>query len=248
MALDEALLNNVDTSEVTLRIYSWLPEAVSIGRSQSVEEINAEAAQGLGISIVRRPSGGRAIFHSQTEITYSIVAGRDTELYEGNPSILAYRAASIVAQALRNLGIRAVPRGIVSYRPRGPICVLATGSGDVLVEGRKVSAAASLVMSRAALLHGIIMLHSYPEKWFSLIRSNIEEWRLFKGSVAGLKELGYSLNRYEIAESIAETLSSKLGLRVNNEGFTMRELEEAERLLVEKYGSEDWTYKGVYPK
>ena len=77
MALDEAILNSVieKKSPNTLRFYKWNPSTISIGRNQSLsEEVNVEVAQRKGFTIVRRITGGGAVFHDQyREITYSLV-------------------------------------------------------------------------------------------------------------------------------------------------------------------------------
>ncbi|MFX1487821.1 MAG: biotin/lipoate A/B protein ligase family protein, partial [Promethearchaeota archaeon] len=77
MALDEALLElAIDKkSPNTLRFYKWKPSTASIGRNQSLSnEIDVEYSKKKGFSIVRRITGGGAVFHDEKrEITYSII-------------------------------------------------------------------------------------------------------------------------------------------------------------------------------
>ena len=79
MAIDEALFRAKiaqPSLHNSLRLYQWLPSTVSIGKHQILNsEIDVNAANELGIDIVRRITGGGAVFHDYSgEITYSIVA------------------------------------------------------------------------------------------------------------------------------------------------------------------------------
>ena len=78
MAIDQAVMEGVAErlSEPTIRFYRWLPSAVSIGRFQSMkEEVDIGKCAELGISCVRRITGGGAVYHDYDgEITYSVIA------------------------------------------------------------------------------------------------------------------------------------------------------------------------------
>jgi len=77
MAIDEALLklNAEGKSPNTIRFWRWLPTTVSIGCFQSVErEVDLEVAKRYGVDVVRRITGGGAVFHDHDgELTYSVV-------------------------------------------------------------------------------------------------------------------------------------------------------------------------------
>jgi lipoate-protein ligase A len=53
-------------------VYAWQPFAISLGWNQSMDEIDLAKTSASGIDVVRRPTGGRAILHSE-ELTYSVV-------------------------------------------------------------------------------------------------------------------------------------------------------------------------------
>lgn len=74
MALDESLARTLASGggAPTLRLFRWKPWAISLGYNQQAGEIDAERCSADGISIVRRPTGGRAILHAE-ELTYSVV-------------------------------------------------------------------------------------------------------------------------------------------------------------------------------
>ena len=80
MALDEALLESHASSQSppVLRVYTWRPPAISLGRFQSIESsVDLERCRALGVDVVRRPTGGRAILHTEEEVTFSIVVSRE---------------------------------------------------------------------------------------------------------------------------------------------------------------------------
>src|SRR5271157_5226509 len=79
MAIDESVSARVGSgqSPPTIRFYGWKPRAISIGYFQSLErEVDLDNCKTAGVDIVRRRTGGGAVFHD-SEITYSIIARED---------------------------------------------------------------------------------------------------------------------------------------------------------------------------
>ena len=79
MAVDEAVLEAVGAGQAlpTLRFYTWDPPCLSLGYAQPVEDADQQALADFGWGIVRRPTGGRAILHTD-EITYSVIGRSST--------------------------------------------------------------------------------------------------------------------------------------------------------------------------
>ncbi|HPU76421.1 MAG TPA: hypothetical protein PLG65_09690, partial [Bacillota bacterium] len=76
MAIDESILEAVrqGQSPPTLRLYTWKPACLSIGRFQRVaRSADWDALAGLGYGFIRRPTGGRAVLHDD-ELTYAVIA------------------------------------------------------------------------------------------------------------------------------------------------------------------------------
>src|SRR5437879_6894081 len=73
MAVDEVLLDGVaaGTAPPTLRFYEWTPPCLSLGYFQPFEVVDVDGCRALGVEVVRRPTGGRAILHDR-ELTYSV--------------------------------------------------------------------------------------------------------------------------------------------------------------------------------
>jgi len=161
MALDSALLAEVNrTGRAFLRLYRFDPPCLSFGRHEPARSRYDRAAIArLGIDVVRRPTGGRAVWHEH-EVTYAVVmpAAGVARLRDSYRAIHARLAA-----ALRRLGADAT---LASARPRPPSitldhpspCFATSVGGEVLVDGRKLVGSAQLREGTALLQHGSILL------------------------------------------------------------------------------------------
>ena len=151
MARDEALLADAGrTGAAFLRLYRFDPPCLSFGRNDSAVEHG-------GVATVRRPTGGRAVWHEH-EVTYAVAAPLSTfgRLRD------AYRAIhGRLAAALRSLGADAVladDRPTIRLSDRPASCFAATVGGEVLVNGRKLIGSAQVRRGAAFLQHGSILL------------------------------------------------------------------------------------------
>jgi lipoate-protein ligase A len=171
MSVDEELLARAQAGEKTpvLRLYSWSPPAVSLGRFQQIETaVNAEACKRLGFDIVRRITGGRAVLHRH-ELTYSIVSQVGNPFFP--PTVLGtYKViAGGILAGLHNLGIEAemVSRNerhadLVKKAVKNPACFSAPSWYEIVVRGRKLVGSAQRRLSSAFLQHGSILIAYDP--------------------------------------------------------------------------------------
>jgi lipoate-protein ligase A len=97
MNLDIQLAQNCMPSEAFLRLYRWNPFCISLGAGQNINSVNTVKASEEGINFVKRPTGGRAILHSE-ELTYSVVYPLTENLSLKN---LYYRINSALLKGLR---------------------------------------------------------------------------------------------------------------------------------------------------
>ena len=72
MSYDMNLVETTELGRALLRFYKWKPYCISFGANQDFNKINIKKAYDSNIDIVERPTGGRAILHSE-ELTYSVV-------------------------------------------------------------------------------------------------------------------------------------------------------------------------------
>ena len=167
MAIDEELLRDARKADTlpVLRFYSWSPYAVSLGRFQDAERsVNADVCRRHGIDIVRRITGGRAVLH-RDELTYSVIARSDSELFP-NDVLGTYKviAAGLLA-GLHELGIPAemVSRssrhaGMVKSGTQEPSCFSSPSWYEILVHGRKIVGSAQRRVGGVFLQHGSILI------------------------------------------------------------------------------------------
>src|SRR2546423_10409527 len=109
MAIDESVQMHYlqNSAPPTLRVFRWVQPFILLGRFQSVErEIDSDRCQQLGVALVRRPTGGRAVYH-RDEFTYSIVIGKRDGVPAGVVAAYAYLALGLIA-ALQSLGVPTV--------------------------------------------------------------------------------------------------------------------------------------------
>ena len=158
MAVDMALLElSARHGEGFLRLYQWAPHCLSFGRHEPARQrYQRDAIEALGLDVVRRPTGGRAVWHGR-ELTYSVTA--PTAAF--GPLQAAYRAVhQTLRHALADLGAdatlatspdrqHAVDAGACFAQPVG---------GEIMVGGRKVVGSAQMRQGNVFLQHGSILL------------------------------------------------------------------------------------------
>ncbi len=174
MALDEAMLEAHlrGNTPPTLRFYTWRPPAISLGRFQQAEtSVNLEECRHAGVDVVRRPTGGRAILHTEDEVTFSIVV---SEALLGTRGVMdSYRRlASAIVAGLNHLGLaaRLVERSGSDGLPMAldPACFAVKARCDLVVGSSK------LVGSAQVHRDGVILQqNSLP------LRISVSDWERF---------------------------------------------------------------------
>jgi lipoate-protein ligase A len=164
MALDASLLAESNrTGAAFLRLYRFDPPCLSLGRNEpAAARYDRAAIARLGLDVVRRPTGGRAVWH-QHDVTYAVAAPIAT--FGGLRA--AYHAIHArLAAAIHTLGVAATlaPDRLTARPPdRRGSCFATPVGGEVLVGGRKVVGSAQVREGRAFLQHGSILLAGSQE-------------------------------------------------------------------------------------
>jgi len=227
MAIDEALLNS---GIPTIRLYKWKPSAISIGYFQSMEEeVNMDACKKYGVDVVRRITGGGAVYHDSIgEITYSVVL--PVTMF---PDILeSYKAIGrCLIAGLNMLGLKAGYAGI----------------NDVVVNGRKISGSAQTRRHGIILQHGTILLRANVKKMFSLLR--VTEKKIMDKEIKRVEERVTSIEKEignvkedEIREAMIKGFQIGLNAELEEGKLNENEIEDAMQ-LVKKYESREWNFK-----
>lgn len=255
MALDEACCESVADGSVqpTIRFYRWKPSAVSIGYFQSLEdEINVEACRESGVDIIRRRTGGGAVYHDyEGEITYSVIVPEKMFTVVGEDG--AERTLGItesyheicgwIVKSLAKIGIEA------DFKPINDIVAMTTYPEGQPV-AKKISGNAQTRRGGVILQHGTILYTVDVRKMFSLLKVGKE--KIADKLIAAVEDRVTSVTDVCVRagrepatrEALYEALKSGFteGKHFAIGTWTARELENAQRLSTERYRSRDWNW------
>jgi lipoate-protein ligase A len=230
-----AILDAVASGETlpTLRFYGWAPPAISLGYFQSIDdEVDLQACKANGVDVVRRVTGGGAVFHDK-EVTYSIGIPEDHPL--ATPSIVdSYK---ILCQGLIDglalLGIQA------QFAP----------INDIVVDGKKISGNAQTRRKHCIFQHGTVLLSVDPELMFSILKVPKEKskGKLIEDVKSGVTSIS-ALNHEEVGfETVVDALkkgfASALGLRLLDQPLSEHEQCSSKVYADQKFASSEWTYR-----
>ncbi|MFH0897597.1 MAG: biotin/lipoate A/B protein ligase family protein [Candidatus Bathyarchaeota archaeon] len=237
MAIDEAIcrLRTQGKAPNTIRLYRWKPSAVSIGYFQVLEqEVDVEACKRLGMDVIRRMTGGGAVYHSyEGEITYSVIVNQD------NPKIPRDILKSYelicngIVAAMDNLGIKANFRQI----------------NDIDVNGKKISGNAQTRRWNVVLQHGTILLDTDLKTMFTVLKVSKEKIsdKFIKSAEERVttirRELGRKVTFKEVAEALKISFQKVFEIEVIEGRLNNAEKDLASRLRKEKYRTPEWIYK-----
>jgi lipoate-protein ligase A len=231
MAIDEALLrlNAGDKSPNTIRFWRWLPSTVSIGCFQSVErEVDLDAANKHGVDVVRRITGGGAVFHDYDgELTYSVVCKQGDV-----PSdiIESYRLiCGGLVRGFERLGLRA------EFKP----------VNDVQVNGKKISGSAQTRRWGSVLQHGTILISPDVRLMFELLKVSPEKISdkfiasVYERVTTVERELGRKPTFEGVRAAMVEGFADALDADLVEGELAQEELKLAEQ-IGPKYASKEW--------
>lgn len=243
MAVDEAVFRGrqAGTSPPTVRFFAWDPPTVSLGYGQPLgPDVDAAACRRLGVGLVRRPTGGSAIYHDgpERELTYSVVASSDDL---GLPADLleTYRwIARALVRGLRALGAPAeiVPAG----GGRGPapaFCFARTGRYEIEAQGRKLVGSAQRRQGACFLQHGSVLLGVDAPR----LREVFPTTRDPLATMTTLEAvLGHRPKFDDVAAALAAAFEAEHGLHLAPAGLDRTETERVEALVRERYATDAW--------
>lgn len=229
MAIDEAIAEMISFNEAgpTIRFYGWDPSAVSIGCFQNIEdEVDVQRCKELGIDIVRRRTGGGAVYHDKEgEITYSVIC---PETMVDKDINAAYRQiCGWIVKGLKMVGIRA------EFRP----------INDITVNGRKISGSAQTRRSGIFTQHGTVLFSVDPDVMFSVLKVDREK-AISKGT-SNLADLVTSVSK-ESTSTKNEVLAALVYAFAEGKDWYLGALSQdeqsrSETIAHERYGNDAWT-------
>jgi lipoate-protein ligase A len=242
-AVDEAVWRGrqAGTSPPTLRFFAWAPPTVSLGYGQALgRDVDVEACRALGVGLVRRPTGGSAIYHDgpERELTYSVMATAG-DLGIGGDLLETYQW--IGRALLRGLKALGAPAELVPERPpAGPVpafCFARTGVFEIEAGGRKLVGSAQRRQGDSFLQHGAVLLGVDEPRLRALFPTTPDP-------LSTLTTLETALGRRpsfdDVAAALAAAFEREHGLDLRPGGLDGDETERMERLVRERYTSPAW--------
>ena len=166
MAFDEAMLEYAAEGRTLVRFYGWEPWCLSLGRNQPAPaRLRGRLLRDIrpGVDAVRRPTGGRSVFHGP-EITYAFAC---PDRAWGGPRQVLRAVHRALADGLRSLGVpvddlpkdaRQPPGSTEPFALSAAACFRDPAPGELTVGGRKLVGSAQRRRRGGVLQHGSILL------------------------------------------------------------------------------------------
>jgi len=219
MAVDEALTLSIGSGKSlpTIRFYKWKPAAVSLGYFQKADDINLEFCKKNRIGIVRRLTGGKAVYHDARDLTYSVIA--PTSLFSGDLRESYQEICSWLINGLKEIGITAVLEDL----------------NDLRVDRKKISGNAQARVNNCVLQHGTIVYKFDVDSTMQVLKLTDKEKVTNEiTSVLDHKEIRFE----EVYESIKSNFINRKEIVENK--LTQEEIELIKKLVKEKYNTDQW--------
>ncbi|KAA3647081.1 MAG: lipoate--protein ligase family protein [Chloroflexi bacterium] len=251
MAVDEAILEAVSgqNSLPTLRFYSWEPACLSLGYAQALDEVDQEALAQNGWDVVRRPTGGRAILHTD-ELTYSVIGLPDDPRLEGGVLESYQRLSKALLLGLQRLSLPAQINEKKKKEEQSevePICFEVPSNYEITVDGKKLIGSAQARKKGGVLQHGTVPLYGDLTRITQALRFDNEEkrervgQRLLSRATTVEEVVKRVVSWEEAAGAFGAAFEEELSFEWEQGELSASERERAEELVETKYGAEEWT-------
>ena len=229
MAFDEYCLESLTINEPVFYLWQNRPTVV-VGYNQEINtEVNLEYLRQNDIALVRRVTGGGAVYHDLENLNYTIV-GRSEDLERDYPEY-----AGLMIKALQKLGVPAT----------------LSGRNDILVDGKKVSGFAKRVCKNRLMVHGTLMYRVNLEVLTKVLHPSAT--KLQSKGIASVRSRVTNLCDYlpnlsdiqQFSNSLEEVLSNH---HADSEYILSEEdLKRIQQLADDKFSQWEWNY-GRSPK
>lgn len=232
LAIEEYALRHLPDQETYLLFYINEPSII-IGKNQNtLEEINPDYVKAHNLHVVRRLSGGGAVYHDLGNLNFSFITKDD-----GNSFHNFQKFTEPVVDALRQLGVQAA----------------LTGRNDIQVGERKISGNAQFATKGRMFSHGTLLFNSEIENVVSALKVSPDKIqskgiKSIRSRVANIVEFLHE--PITIEDFRLRLLASIFGMEASEVPMyklTPEDWEQIRRISEERYGNWDWNY-GKSPK
>ncbi|NLV89497.1 MAG: lipoate--protein ligase [Tissierellia bacterium] len=232
LAFEEYCFKHLDLKDDYVILWINGP-AIIIGKNQNtIEEINQDFVNEKGIKVVRRITGGGAVYHDLGNLNFSIIS------MSSGPEKIDFKKYNIpIVKALEKLGVK---------------CEL-TGRNDITLDGKKFSGIAQSVWRGRVLNHGTIMFDvelDVLSKALQVKQDKIESKgvKSVRSRVTNIKPyLTVDVDIYEFRDLLLKSIFEMEGLEPEEHKLSQEDLDNIQKLFEEKYSTWEWNY-GESPK
>ena len=246
MAVDEAILREVavGNSPPTLRFFAWQPPCLSLGYAQSISDVDLDRLQSRGWDLVRRPTGGKAILHTD-ELTYSVITPQtDPRVAAG--IVESYKRLSVGLMRGLEL-IDLLPRNdhAVAKTPQTAaeaVCFVVPSNYEITIIGKKLIGSAQARKQGVVLQHGSLPLTGDLTRICDALRFADEadreaaKERVQTRAITLDAALGRTVTWEQAANALKHGFREALNLEFETGALSEKEWQRARELRVEKYG------------
>lgn len=226
LAIEEHLMRNLETQEVILLFYINEPSVI-IGRHQNpFEEINHDYVEEQGIYVVRRLSGGGAVYHDLGNLNFSFITSNTRKNFHN-----FRKFTQPVIRVINQLG--------------APVEL--SGSSDIQVKGRKVSGNAQYATAQRLVTHGTLLFNSDLKKVAQALR--VKPGKISSKSIKSVRSQVTNIQDYLDQPMNIQTFRKRLldGIFRDEPPFARYELKERDwqsihKLELERYRTWEWNY------
>lgn len=246
MAVDEAILRGVAAGDSlpTLRLYDWSPPCLSLGYGQKTSDVDFQRLLAHGWEVVRRPTGGRAILHTD-ELTYSLALPEDHPIASGG-IVESYRRISralMAALALLGAPVQSERRDDMPKTP-GPVCFEEPSHYEITFGERKLIGSAQMRRFGGMLQHGTLPLMGDLGRICDVLAyeddaARTEARQMVAARAVTLAEAvdGRIVTWQEAAHAIAAAFAETFEIEWMETPLTVSEQSAADRLTQDVYSS-----------
>ncbi len=239
MAADQYFAEHMAAGELpVMRIYTWRPWCISLGYHQSTACIDLDKCKAKRIDVVRRRTGGRAVFHAQ-ELTYSVILPKDHR-FAVSVTDTYRRISTGLARGLQLSGIPAsFEKRMIDLKAHyekkiSASCFSAAALHEIVIDGRKLVGSAQRRLPGAVLQHGSILIGTAHLELFDYLAGlrNDEKEAMAAVTTEKTTTIESFLNRSVSPAALGNAL--KKGVEESlNITFQNRELTEKEAGMIE---------------
>jgi lipoate-protein ligase A len=233
LAIEEYILTHLDINESYLLFYINEPSVI-IGRNQNtIEEIDTQYVEENGVKVVRRMSGGGAVYHDLGNLNYSFITKDEGNSLQDNFK----KFTGPVIQALRKLGANAE----------------LMGRNDIEIDDRKVSGTAQYATSGRMYTHGTLMLNSNLDNVGKALKPKKEKIeskgvKSVRARVGNISEfIKEPMTVAEFRQFILKSVFEEEGGEIKEYVLNDADWEKINELSTNKYQTWEWNY-GKSPK